>query len=1089
MRHRVLGALLSALTVTIAGAIPASVASAVPASVASAIPADVASAAAVPTQVGQGDRQRLTARTVTLITGDRVTSYGAGRLTVAPRKGVAFLSYKNRKHQYVIPTDAVALLRADRLDPRLFDVTGLLEAGYDKRDHLPLIVSGSSNAKGLAAKRPLAAVGGYATKVNEDKLATTWSVTRGSLTRGKVWLDALRKPTLDVSVPQIGAPAAWAAGFDGTGVKVAVLDTGIDASHPDLAGAVTAEKNFAAEAEDGLDHVGHGTHVASTIAGTGAGSAGKYRGVAPGAKLLDGKVCVMSGCAESWILSGMQWAAESGAKVVNMSLGGTDTAGIDPIEQAVNDLTAKYGVLFVVAAGNSGAYEPVSSPASADAALAVGAVTKTGELADFSSRGPRIGDHAVKPEISAPGVDITAARGKDSDGGPPDQLYVSYSGTSMATPHVTGAAAILTQVHPQWSPEQRKAALMASAKPNPAISVFAQGAGRVDLARAYAQAITTTPASVGFGLQEYPHDDDPLLTRGIVYHNPTGRPVTLRLALTTTAPAGMFALGASSVTIPAGGNASVTLTANTRVGGNQTGDFGGQVTATAAGVSVQTPFGVVRDVAKAKVHVTAMDRTGQPGSNTLTVLLNPETLAAYWTWESDATLTVIPGTYLAFSFVPDRQQSINLLVYPTLAITGDRELAMDGRLARGFDVTVPDQGAAPVGALFDVQFGNVGISATVMGADFGSLYSAHLGPKNAPALLSMALGLFARPDGSGGFTGSPYYYQTGWYSQGEVFDGLVRHLRERDLATVRAQYGFNAVGSKGTRTNFGVAPGSFAGWGFGLSAALPAMRTEYFAGTLAWQPMFSEWLPPGTDGPPLVIVSGPTTTYAACCRYAERWNNAVFGPNLVSPDAAFPSVLRAGDDIIAFPVLYADASGRQGFADYQAGRGALYRNGRLVAENPYPGGVFTVPPGAAQYRLEVRAEQVAALRLSTTVESVWTFNSAHLDKAAPLPVIGLGIAASLNERNTATAGSFAVTPIIVSQQQGSGAGQVTHLAVDVSYDDGATWQKAHVVHALGKWLLALKHPDKAGFVSLRAQATDSAGNTVQQTVIRAYELR
>jgi hypothetical protein len=273
-----------------------------------------------------------------------------------------------------------------------------------------------------------------------------------------------------------------------------------------------------------------------------------------------------------------------------------------------------------------------------------------------------------------------------------------------------------------------------------------------------------------------------------------------------------------------------------------------------------------------------------------------------------------------------------------------------------------------------------------------------------------------------------------------------------------------------------------------VSAALPATRTEYFAGTLAWQPTFMEW-PPGTEDAPLAVASGPTTSYAACCRYAEQWNKAVFGPNLVSPDPASPSVLRAGDDIIAFPALYADGWGRQGFTNFQAGRGALYRNGRLVAENPYPGGVFTVPAGAAQYRLEVRSEQVAALRLSTIVESVWTFNSAHVDKTAPLPVIGLGIAVSLDERNTAPAGSFALIPIIVSQQQGSGAGRVTKLAVDVSYDDGATWQKAQVVHALGKWLLALKHADRAGFVSLRAQATDSAGNTVQQTVIRAYELR
>ena len=1074
-RNRVLGVLLVVLTVASVGVWPASAASAT---------VRTAAAGAAP------DRQQPTARTVTLITGDRVTSFGSGRLTVAARKGVTFLNYQSKGHRYVVPTDALALLRADRLDLRLFDITELLASGYDKRGDLPLIVSGGSNAKGLAAGRTLAAVRGYATKVKSDQLASTWRVTRPSLTAGKVWLDALRKPTLDVSVPQIGGPAAWAAGFDGTGVKVAVLDTGIDATHPDLAGAVIAEKNFAADEEDGLDHVGHGTHVASTIAGTGAASGGKYRGVAPGASLLDGKVCMVYGCAESWILSGMQWAAESGADVVNMSLGGPDTSDIDPLEQAVNSLTAQYGVLFVIAAGNAGSDESVGSPASAEAALAVGAVTKTDELAEFSSRGPRLGDYALKPEITAPGVDIVAAKSATSDDGPAGELYVGHSGTSMATPHVAGAAAILTQVHPQWTPDERKATLMASAKPNPEIGVFAQGAGRVDVARAYGQAITATPASISLGLQEFPHDDDPVLTRHIAYHNPTAAPVTLSLALTTKAPPGMFSLGASSVTIPAGGDAGVTLTADTRVGGDATGNFGGQVTGTAAGVSVQTPFGVVRDVMRAKVHVTATDRAGQLGQDTLTVLVNTETFNEYVTYASDTTLRVVPGTYFAFSFVSDQNSSVDMMVYPVLQITGDRDLAMDGRLTRGYDVTVPNPEAAPVLAIVDVlmDLGDVVVGVGAIANNFGSLYTAQLGPKNVPGLLSQAVGAFAKPDGSGGFTNTPYSYQTGWYSQGQLFDGLVQHLRERDLATVRAEYALNAIGGLGERVNFGVGPGSFGGWGIGLTAALPGKRSEYFAGNLNWQPMFVESVP-GPDPWPTFLAAtvGAVTTYAAGRNYAQRWNNAVFAPNLTSQE--FPSVFRDGDYITAFPAMYSDASGRQGFANVRAARTALYRDGQLVEESPYPGWFFTVPPGKAQYRLELREEHLAPMRLSTTVESVWTFSSAHVDASTPLPVLGLGFAASLDERNTARAGSFALTPIIVSQQQDSGVGRVTKLTVDVSYDDGATWQKAQVVKAFNKWLLVLRHPNRAGFVSLRAQATDSAGNTVKQTVIRAYELR
>src|SRR5438067_1162513 len=175
-------------------------------------------------------------------------------------------------------------------------------------------------------------------------------------------------------------------------------------------------------------------------AGSGAASNGKYKGVAPGVKLYSAKVCREFGCAESWILAGMQWASsDQHAKVVNMSLGGPDSPGIDPLEQAVQTLTAQNGTLFVIAAGNDGSDYSVGSPGSADDALTVGAVTKQEQLADFSSRGPRIGDSALKPDITAPGVDITAARSKDGFLGTPGDMYMSLSGTSMATPHVAGS--------------------------------------------------------------------------------------------------------------------------------------------------------------------------------------------------------------------------------------------------------------------------------------------------------------------------------------------------------------------------------------------------------------------------------------------------------------------------------------------------------------------------------------------------------------------------------------------------------------------------------------------------------------------------
>src|SRR5690606_6937538 len=101
----------------------------------------------------------------------------------------------------------------------------------------------------------------------------------------KVWLDEQVEAALDQSVPMVGAPAAWDAGYDGTGLTVAVLDTGIDADHPDLAGKVVAARNFAEGSTTADDLHGHGTHVAGIVAGTGAASGGTYRGVAPGVEL------------------------------------------------------------------------------------------------------------------------------------------------------------------------------------------------------------------------------------------------------------------------------------------------------------------------------------------------------------------------------------------------------------------------------------------------------------------------------------------------------------------------------------------------------------------------------------------------------------------------------------------------------------------------------------------------------------------------------------------------------------------------------------------------------------------------------------
>ena len=505
-------------------------------------------ASAAPAAAAVAAPARQGSRTITLITGDRISVSTDGQYTVAPVPGEKLTTKLIRRevdgHHLVIPVGALDLIQAGRLDTRLFDLNDLVGMGYDdRRADLPLLISYAKDRRAslrsdaalanLAVGRELPAVNMVAVRQHRTTAAAAWrSLTteaggRRTLRAGvdRIWLDGQAKVSLDVSVPQIGAPTAWAAGYRGDGVTVGLIDSGVDDTHPDLAGRVLDKVDFTAEA-DNLDHAGHGTHVASIIGGTGAASDGRYTGVAPHVRYVVAKACVADGtCDESAIIAGMQWVAAKGVKVANMSLGGYDDDGQDPLEEALQTLTATYGTLFVVAAGNDGGW--VSSPASAPSALAVGAVDKSDVPAGFSSHGIVPSEMAAKPEVAAPGVDITAARGKDSPG---DGAYIAHSGTSMAAPHVTGTAALLLSEHPDLTWEQLKDIIVSTAKGSGAdANWFTEGAGRVDAGRAVTQTAYSSPASITFGDQQWPHDKPTAQT--ITYHNAGTAPLTLDLTV------------------------------------------------------------------------------------------------------------------------------------------------------------------------------------------------------------------------------------------------------------------------------------------------------------------------------------------------------------------------------------------------------------------------------------------------------------------------------------------------------------------------------------------------------------------------------
>ncbi|WP_456423051.1 S8 family serine peptidase [Thermococcus sp.] len=295
---------------------------------------------------------------------------------------------------------------------------------------------------------------------------------------------------LDESTAQISAPEVWNVGYDGSGVTVAVIDTGIDASHPDLQGKVIGWKDFVNNKTTPYDDNGHGTHVAGIIASTGAASDGKYKGVAPGAKLVGVKVLGGDGSGSvSTIIAGVDWVIqhkdEYNISVINLSLGSSQSSdGTDALSQEV-DKAWEDGIVVCVAAGNSGPDTyTIGSPAAAPDVITVGAVDKNDVITSFSSRGPTA-DGRLKPEVVAPGNWIISDRaaGTQLTNELVGQYYVAAPGTSMATPHVSGAVALLREAHPDWTPDKIKYVLEITADVvnASAIAGIAYGAGRINV--------------------------------------------------------------------------------------------------------------------------------------------------------------------------------------------------------------------------------------------------------------------------------------------------------------------------------------------------------------------------------------------------------------------------------------------------------------------------------------------------------------------------------------------------------------------------------------------------------------------------------
>ncbi|MEV0586799.1 S8 family peptidase [Nonomuraea sp. NPDC050310] len=1128
---------------------------------------------------------------VTLVTGDVVTVRQAdqGRRAVEVRPGpgrerMGFHTTEEDGELRVVPVDMVPHLAAKRLDPALFAVSDLIEQGYDdaKTSKLPLLLLNESKGESFAAASgtPLPSIGGRAVQADKATIGKLWNPSALSQGAARIWLDAKVKVALDHSVPQVGAPEAWRAGFDGKGVKVAVLDTGVDATHPDLAGRVKQAEVFTGE-PSAADGNGHGTHVAATI----AGGDGK-KGVAPGAELIIGKVLGDDGSGStSGVIQGMEWAAASGASVINMSLGGEATDGTDPLSQAVDSLTESTGALFVVAAGNDGQSYSVGSPGAATSALTVGAVDRNDAVADFSSRGPRL-DDAPKPDLTAPGVAIVAARAAGTSMGQPvDERYTAASGTSMATPHVAGAAAILKQRHPDWRADQIKNALIGSARIVDGQLVDDAGAGRLDVARALRQGVTAT-GSVNLGKHE--KGGSTAAEGTIAYRNGTDAPITLALSSTLQG----VALSAPSVTVPAGGTAEVQVRAD--LAALPYGRYGGHVVATAGAETVHTTIALTWTGPQHTVRFTAVDAAGNPtGADTIS-MFGATRLDDLLTWlpQDGLTVEVAEGTYMT--------QVLNLaggwgrmhprdglVVIPELKVDRDMEVLIDFRKTTPVTVKVSEP-AEQVGIFtyfthraygsrkisqgvmnFDVIEGlNVsptqpvaegsfefasrwqlvkpkitaklagetypmglwGGSPAVDGRHLWRLVEGTSGVRGKTAILDAATMNWEDPAGEAAKAGatsaiivltpdsafsrgwnpanihqpipllvmandhgqrllervrkgralldvtgtmaSPYLYDVWQVSSGRVPERIVHEVSHRNTARVDTRY-HDAGG-------FGWAKEQRFGWrpwqAFSLGNTMetqrvvkaPSSRTEYVsADGSVWQHLVNHqytWddMNRLRDG----LTEAPRS-YQPGERVSEGWHGPVVRPAI---PAWLAQPTRKDDTFDIRVPEFVDASGHVSRAgvDNDTVSARFLRNGVLVEERDAAWGAFPAVAEEAEYRLELSTKRTSEeWTTAVATETAWTFRSKRGQEAVPLLQLDYDVRPGL-------------LGLAVRHLPGV---SVKDLRLEVSYDAGATWRR-QPVHRLGDGrytAIVLRSGP-----SLRVSATDSAGNRVTQTVIRAY---
>jgi len=1212
---------------------------------------------------------------VTLITGDvlEVTKVEGGGYMISTDSSRAFEVISTGEGTYVIPED-VRQLVGDTLDMELFNIDYWIENGYCDSEVLPVIIEYSTNpgrdhakintAPGLLKKLDFEVV--YAssaeiTKQDVDDFATELFYTKGGFEGvKKIWLDRKIKLFLDESVPGIGAPYVWEQGFDGTGIKIAILDTGIWKDHPDLAGKVIAEKDFTDDMTTEDLH-GHGTHCAGIVAANGT-----LKGVAPGASLINAKVMNKNGVGySSWIIAGWEWAAEQGAHIFSMSFGGGPTDGTGILDKALNAIVEEYNIVAVAAAGNLGTYYGIETPAAADNAIAVGATTtgltklsvvspevkdiqanlmeyspkpplegiekpvvyaglgsvedfaqvdvagkialiqrggytfkekvqnaadagavaaiifnnvpgnflgtltepgmipavsisledgnyllsllETGEvivnlrwdpeavdMATFSSRGPRL-DYAVKPEIVAPGVSIKSTVPTYECKIWHPSGYGSVSGTSMSTPHIAGAAALLLQKYPDWKWSQIRNALMSSTDIMLGYDIYTQGSGFVAVDKAIDTKVVFEPAKLSFGKIAEPWT---VQSKSLSVRNYGDKDVTLELSVEKGHDIignifDLATLDKYTITVTAGGIETVTLSVDLSAAPTNV-PIGGRVIGKniETGEEIHAIFGIFKEFG-VELRIKVIDPNGEPWAKVSGYVHDAVTSrGASYRLNTDAngeaTAIVPPGYYFINFWARWKPgnvwpESVNYKwileekMFEAGTITLDARNTQPITLNNTVERTIPTVSWAYsqcIRADGSLALGVLHRSAALWRYKWYTVpVTPEIGEINAYYRFEEV-----RETTPINFT-DPYYQINYVVTSPVLYDFFftqvghhepivytVNNATLEQMVLVKAKY-FSIAATEQNWIRYGV-PSEFtvtSELGYWTAFRVPIERTEYLTPFKYYMQRIR----------PANYKAMPPAPYRPYLRKAVTFHEFPEGSayevrRFLSPGETIErtwfeqpmkpwaeSAKRTGNTVEVSGYQVADVSINLGVrTEMPKGLESfitrVYKDDNLIyeAKDQYYW-KQVVSPEEAEYRIEIYSKPLVydgKLPWTNYSTESWTtiiFSSKYVDGTENLPIMNLNYKIpGLRVNNVKVVSKKDPINIHIKPQNLAGL-NISEIRFWYSYDDGATWTEVDkVVKGTNEWIVK---PDyQEGYISIKTLAIDEQGNSVEQTIIRAF---